>query len=66
MNKEKGKMMKEGRIESRDEGSMDVSNDRKTIGGQKEIIREGTKMKNYVRNRNANRGKKRQSIVMLW
>ena len=33
MNKEKGKMMKEGRIESRDEGSMDVSNDRKTIGG---------------------------------
>ena len=56
MNKEKGKMRKEGRIESRDEGSKDVSNDRKTIGGQKEIIREGTKMKN-VRNRNANRGK---------
>ena len=33
MNKEKGKMRKEGRIESRDEGRKDVSNDRKTIGG---------------------------------
>ena len=33
MNKEKRKMRKEGRIESRDEGSKDVSNDRKTIGG---------------------------------
>ena len=58
MNKEKGKMRKEGRIESKDEGSKELSNDRKTIGGQKEIIREGTKMKNEI-NRNANRGKRR-------
>ena len=35
MNKEKGKMRKEGRIESRDEGSKDVSNDRWVEGNYK-------------------------------